>query len=122
MTALILPHRYRPGSGNESSRGVWHLMQSLINISSSITITVALPRDDEQDVLSFISKMQLTGSQLGQWRSIRIERMYCAEFYCIPPPTAASLLLPLRPASATLVSWIRFTAPPADWLGRMRGK
>ncbi len=97
-------------------------MQSLINISSSITVTVALPQEDEQDVLAFTREVWLTGGRLGQWRSARIERMYCAAFYRIPPPTATSLLLPLRPASATLVSWIRFTAPPADWLGRMRGK
>lgn len=97
-------------------------MQSLINISSSITVTVALPQEDEQDVLAFTREVWLTGGRLGQWRSARIERMYCAAFSRIPPPTAASLLLPLRPASATLVSWIRFTVPPADWLGRMRGK
>lgn len=72
-------------------------MQSLINISSSITITVALPREDEQDTLSFLREVQLTGGQLGQWRSVRIERMYCAESH--PSPDRC---LPLAAAKASL--------------------
>lgn len=47
--------------------------------------------------------------------------MYCAAYSRIPPPTTASLLLLLlSPASTTPVSWIRFTAPPSDWLKRIR--